>query len=110
MTGIITVIHVGHYLHALAFLRADRFLRSPAIPSSSDGDSGVVAAVVFRHSHSDDPTLFETARRISSHRREDDTNLDAVIESDTQAGAISMRSHCAATLVSDGAIANCILA
>lgn len=46
MTGIITVIHVRHYLHALAFLRADRFLRSPAIPSSGGGGGrdGVAAA------------------------------------------------------------------
>ena len=49
MTGIITVIHVGHYLHAFAFLRADRFLRSPAIPSSaSDGSGGGGGAAWLR--------------------------------------------------------------
>jgi len=51
MTSIITVIHVGHYLHALAFLRADRFLRSPAIPSSGGGGGGGGGVVAFRRIH-----------------------------------------------------------
>lgn len=91
MTGIITVIHVGHYLHALAFLRADRFLRSPAIPSSYGGGGGVA----FRRSHAMDDPRFLRPVEVSSHRRETggDTNLDAVIKP-IQAEVISMRSHC----------------
>jgi len=60
----------------------------------------------------DDPR-FLRPREASSHRHETegDTNLDAIIESDTQARAISMRSHCAPNVRARcGALADCSLA